>query len=114
MFKLAHSDHFWWNVTVSLPAESGNRYESHKFAVKFARLSQQRLTAIQSEITKGKFTDREFAVEIMADWKEVTGADGQELPFNETNRDMVLDVPLVQAAIINAYTDALRNASRKN
>lgn len=114
MFKIAPTDHFWWPVKVSLPAEKGGRYDTHSFKVKYSRLTQARLTEIQGMVGKGMFTDREFAREIVLDWEEVNDENGAPMPFNEQTRDRVLDIPLVQAAIINAYNDALREATRKN
>lgn len=119
MFKLAQTDTFWWPVKVSLPTDGG-KYEQHSFSVRFGRMSQERLMRAYADIARAPdliehcARERALAREVVKEWRDVHGPDGQPLDFNEANLDMVLDVALVQAAILNSYGDALKNASRKN
>lgn len=112
MFNLSKSKTFRWPVTVEFPADNG-RIEKQTFDVEFYRLPQSRLGEIYNAVEAKAMTDREFAVEILAGWHDVL--DGEDvLEFNDRNRDRLLDVVGVQAAIIRTYGEALRGAKRKN
>lgn len=43
---------------------------------------------------------------MLLDWREVTGEDGQPLPFTPEARDALIDIPYVRIALMAAFVEA--------
>jgi hypothetical protein len=110
MFVIDKSDTFKWPVSYSVPVDGG-KYETHKIIVVFKRLSQKRIT----EMGKPDVQDVAFAKEVVAGWEGIETSDKNEFEFSDENLDKLLDKPLMAAAIVLAYTDAVMGGmKRKN
>lgn len=113
MFILNQAPTYLWPVKVELPV-SGGKHEKHTFDAEFRRLSQSRMVEIGKAIDAGTTSDIELAREVLAGWKGIVGADGQDIPYSEAARDALLDVPLVAAAVVMAFFESAAGAKRKN
>jgi hypothetical protein len=110
-FVLKQSDSYSWPVTVEFPVDGG-RFEKQTFDVELKRLSQSRI----QEVIDGKGTtnDADFSKEVVIGWKGVSDIEGAEVPFSTAALDQLLNVPLVGAAIVEAFFASLTGAKRKN
>ncbi len=101
MFKIKQSDSYTWPVKFEVPVDGGG-FKAETFDGEFLRITQSRFKAMMESLTP----DREICREILIGWKGVIGEDGQEMPFSESARDKLLDIPLVAGAVVTAFLDA--------
>lgn len=113
MFKIVQPTEYSWGITVEMPADGG-RVEKQTFDGSFKRVSQTRLGEIQKSIEQNEMRDIDLAREVLVGWKGVIDANGEEVPFSETARDQLLDIPMVAAAVVIAFMQSLTGAKRKN
>ena len=124
-FVLTQSSSYLWPVSFDVPVDGG-RHEKQTFDAELKRLPQSRIIEIQEAVQKrlsaiqrddetdGMITDQEIAGEILIGWSGVNDADGGAIPFSETSKAQLLDVPTVTAAIVTSYFTSLQGAKRKN
>ena len=112
MFKISKVTDYKWPVAVHFPVDGG-RTEKSTFDCTFKRLSQTRIQEIRTAIEKAEITDVELAREVMLDWSGVSNEDG-EVPFSESARDEMLDIPMVAGAVVMALFESISGAKRKN
>lgn len=123
MFKVISETLVWWPVLFSGVAEDGavvdNKIEL-RFRIldedaidDFARSTNLILRGTQDEASTNAVAEDRPAPSILMqrglspivrDWRLVAGANGEPLPFNETNFQSLLRVPNVFAAILSAYS----------
>ena len=112
MFKLTQSTSYTWPVAVNLPT-NGGQFDRQTFDAEFKRLSDGRLKEIRAKVDAGELTDADFVREVLVGWNGIT--DGEhEVPFSESAREQLLDIPGVAAAIIIAVVESLSGLKRKN
>ena len=112
-FVLKQSETYIWPVTVEIPIDGG-RFDRQTFDAEFKRLPQTRNNAIIQAAREEATTDLEVANEVLAGWKGINDDAGDEVPFSETAKQQLLDVPGVCAAIVEGYINSLVGAKRKN
>jgi len=113
MFKIVQPTEYAWGVTVELPMDGG-RVEKQTFDAVFKRVSQTRLIEIQKLIEAGEIRDIDLAREVLVGWKGVVDGEGGEVPFSESARDQLFDIPMVASAVVLAFMASLTGAKRKN
>jgi hypothetical protein len=111
-FVLKQSASYTWPVTVEFPTDGG-RFEKHTFDAEFKRLSQTRIEGIMADAVANQLKDGEVAAEVLIGWKGVTDG-GADIPYSETGKAELLEVPLVAASVIKAWMESLSGAKRKN
>lgn len=112
MFKIVQTQTYTWPVSVEFPTDKG-RVEKAQFDIEFKRLSQSRLNEIRDAIEKGATTDADLAREVIMGWDGITDESGP-VPYSESAREQLLDVPLVASAIVVALFNSIAGAKRKN
>lgn len=112
MFKISKVTEYKWPVAIHFPVDGG-RTEKSTFDVTFKRLSQTRIQEIRTAIEKSEITDVELAREVMVDWSGVTNDDG-DVPFSESARDDMLEIPMVASSVVMALFESISGAKRKN
>ena len=124
-FVLKQSSSYVWPVTVKLPI-SGGKFEKQTFDAEFKRLPQARINKIQIEVqarikssernetADDSISDQTIADEILIGWAGVLDEDGDEVPFSESMKQQLLDIPTMASAIIVAYFDSLTGTKTKN
>jgi hypothetical protein len=124
-FVLKQSSSYVWPVTVRLPI-SGGKFEKQTFDAEFKRLPQARINKIQIEVqarikssernetADDSISDQSIADEILIGWANVLDVDGDEVPFSESMKQQLLDIPTMATAIIVAYFDSLTGTKTKN
>lgn len=112
-FVLKQSETYIWPVTVEIPIDGG-RFDRQTFDAEFKRLPQTRNNAIIQAAREEATTDLEVANEVLVGWKGINDDAGDEVPFSETAKQQLLDVPGVCAAIVEGYINSLVGAKRKN
>ncbi len=112
MFKLDQSQSYSWPVAVEFPI-SGGKFEKQTFDAEFKRLPQSRMKEVLSTETE-TIPDLEFSKEVLLGWKGIQAADGSEIPFSESARDQLLDVPLVARAVVMAFLNSATGGKIKN
>lgn len=115
MFKIASKPTFKWPVKFKVIGDNG-KYESVSFTAEFNRLNQ---TEIQDLLDKLKdesadYNDVKLCREVMVGFEGVQDEDGQTLDYDDTARDMVLDVPGAASNIARTFFEALGGAREKN
>lgn len=112
MFKLIQPTSYTWPVTVELPVDGG-RTEKATFDAEFKRLSQSRLEEIRGQIERNEIRDVDLVREVMVGWSGVTDG-ANPVPYSETARDQLLDIPMVAASIVMSLFQSIAGAKRKN
>lgn len=112
MFKLSQSETYSWPVQFKLPADGG-QFESHTFDAVFKRISKSRINEASNDET---MTDIDFAKEVLVGWKGVTNDGKEEVPFSESARDRLLEIPAVAAGVVASFLASShgKEAKRKN
>jgi hypothetical protein len=113
VFKLAQSNDYFWPVSISYPAENG-RTEKATFDAKFRRISQSRIDEIQKAARSDELRDGDLIKEVLIGWKGVVDDSGEEIPFSESARDQLLNVPMMSYQIAVSFMGSLTGAQRKN
>ena len=112
-FVLKQSDSYKWPVTVEIPIDGG-RFDKQTFDAEFKRLPQERNTAILEGGRSGDVTDQDACSEILVGWSGINDDDGKEVPFSESAKSQLMNVPQVAAAVVTAYFQSVTGAKRKN
>jgi len=113
MFVISQSNSYKWPVSVEFPVDGG-KTEKQSFDGEFKRLSQTRIEEIRKQIEDGNITDRDFSREVLIGWTGIVDGNKEEVPFTESARDALLDVPLVSSAVVMAFMNSLAGIRRKN
>jgi len=124
-FVLKQSASYKWPVTCRLPIDGG-RFEKQTFEAEFKRLPQARINEIRvevqrmakaterSEALEESITDQSIAHEVLIGWSGVLDDDGDEVAFSASTCEQLLNVPMVAAAVIEAYFDSVTGNKTKN
>ena len=68
----------------------------------------------RNEATDDSISDQTIAEELLIGWSGVLDEDGDEVPFSESMKQQLLDIPTMATAIIVAYFDSLTGTKTKN
>lgn len=126
-FFLDQSDSYSWPVTVKVP-ENGGKFRSLTFDALFSRVSTERQEELGRQLLKQKtrldfgetddlLTPRQIASEILVGWegiKDKEGDKGQDVPFSESTKARLLNIPEVVNAILEAWNKSVPEAKIKN
>lgn len=112
MFKITQQPTYSWPVTVELPTDGG-KVEKATFDAEFKRLTQSRVDEIRMAVERNEMRDVDLAREAMVGWSGVVDGDGP-VPYSESARDQLLEIPMVSSAIVTALLGSLAGARRKN
>lgn len=112
MFKITTSPTYTWPVSVEFPVDGG-KTEKATFDAEFRRLTQSRVEEIRSAVERGEMKDTDLAREALVGWTGVVDTDGP-VPYSESARDQLLEIPMVATAIVVALLNSLSGARRKN
>lgn len=113
MFVLSQKTTYTWPVKYEYAKDDG-RFEKTEFSAEFRRLPQSRLDEIHKQARDGTLEDESLIDSVLIGWSGIKTADGDEFTVNEGNRAILLDLPGMRAAIINAYAASIAGAPRKN
>jgi hypothetical protein len=109
MFKIGSGRNTWiavrWNGLAEDGATVENEVDLQVLLVDRARLQEQ----VRAE-NEGGSTDA-FAREVTQNWRKVGDADGQPLPFNPANFQLLFDSPGFAVAFGSAYGAAWHGQS---
>jgi len=112
MFKIVQNPTYTWPVTLEIPTDGG-KTEKATFDAEFKRLTQSRVEEIRASVERGEMRDIDLAREAMVGWSGVVDSDGA-VPYSESGRDQLLDIPQVASAIVMALLSSISGAKRKN
>lgn len=112
MFKITQNATYTWPVSVDFPVDGG-KTEKATFDAEFKRLTQSRVDEIKQAVERGEMKDTDLAREALVGWSGVVDADGN-VPYSESARDQLLEIPMVATAIVVALLNSLSGARRKN
>lgn len=124
-FVLKQSTSYSWPVSFKLPIDGG-KFEKQTFDAEFKRLPQSRINEIQIEVQArikaternesitDAISDQSIAEELLVGWSGVVDDDGDEVPFSEVNKQLLLAIATVASAVILAYFDSLTGVKTKN
>lgn len=96
-----------WPVQVVEPADMGLVKKSD-FTAQFVMISRSEFERLSNT------TDKELMKVVLVGWTGVQDQDGNELPFNDENRDLLADMPPVINALARAYLSFMAGAPAKN
>ena len=112
-------DSYWWDVRHQVPIDSGKRL-TVGLTAKFKRLDQDAVAAFVDRINDedDSVEDAEIIEATLIGWKrvlEIELEDGSEPAFDdEPQRDWVLGIVGLQAAIVRAWMESISGGKRKN
>lgn len=112
-FVIRKSESYRWPVEYKTPTDDG-KYDRQQFTAEFKRLDQPRLDEIYATAKAGEFHDVEVAAEVLVGWAGVSTASGEPFDFTDNNRDVLLALPGMRAAVLGAFFDSVKGAARKN
>jgi hypothetical protein len=112
MFKIVQNPTYSWPVSVELPSDGG-KTEKATFDAEFKRLTQSRVEEIRQAVERNEMRDVDLAREVLVGWSGVVDGDGQ-VPFSESAKQQLLDIPMVATAIVTALLGSISGARRKN
>lgn len=112
MFKIVQNPSYTWPVTVEIPGDGG-KTEKATFDAEFKRLTASRVDEIRQSVERGEMRDVDLAREVLVGWSGIVDGDGQ-VPYSESARDQLLDIPMVATAIVMALLGSISGARRKN
>lgn len=113
MFVLSQSSSYKWPVAVDFPVDGG-KFEKQTFDAEFKRMTQTQIEGVRKQIEEATTTDRDLARDVLVGWSGIKDEHGDDVPFSETARDQLLDVPLVAAAVVMAFITSLSGRKQKN
>lgn len=108
MFEITDTLKVNWPVDVKKPIDGGKTL-TQRFTAQFEIIDTEQL---QQAIVDGDHLER-----VLIGWgDDIKGADGQPLPYTAENKQALLRIPYVRAAVMNAWVEASsgREAARKN
>lgn len=100
MLKIGHSEAFWYPVTVAIMSEDGSS-TGHEFEARFKRLDREALSK-----TMVGTDDLTLMRDNLLGWRGVVDEDGNPLPFNEGNKEALLNLWPVLPALAKAFVEA--------
>ena len=112
-FILKRDDRFSWPVSFDVPIDGG-KFKRETFDAEFRRLSQSRLGEITKQVRTEEVSDLDIAREVLVGWSGIKDDDGEDVPFSESAREQLLDVPMLATAIVAKYFESLQGAKAKN
>lgn len=112
-FVLSQKQSYTWPVKYRAPRGDG-KTDEFEFTAEFRRVSQSRFVEMLQQIEAKNLTDNDLIDEVLIDWNGIKGTDGQDFTYNDTNKQILLDLLGMPAAIVGAFFDSLRGAPRKN
>lgn len=110
-FVLKQSDSYHWPVEVSIPVDG--RFEKQTFDIEFRRVSQPRINELAQLGSEGAITDRQTCIELVVGWRGITDGTA-EIPFSQDALGQLLDMSVMERAILVAWGESLSGAKRKN
>jgi hypothetical protein len=99
-FIIKKIQEYFWNITISEPVDGG--FADFKVRVKFKMLKQERI----DEIIKNEAEeDADILNEVLVGWDEQSFKDeqGNSIEFTPDNKDLILSVPFVRAALLKGF-----------
>lgn len=111
-FVLKQSDSYFWPVTVEIPADGG-RFEKSSFDIEFRRVGQARINELVELGRDGQVSDRQTCEELVVGWRGVTDGTA-DIAYSQGALSQLLDIAVVEKAILVAWSESLSGAKRKN
>ncbi|HAT50746.1 MAG: hypothetical protein HQL07_04490 [Nitrospirae bacterium] len=113
MFKIQEQRTVTWPVEVRVPV-SGGRFEKAEFQVDFALLDQSRIDEILHAEDRPTSMDVAFLREAVTGFRDVRCEDGGEMAFSSENLGILLGIPYVRNAMIEAFFSCISGRRRGN
>lgn len=105
MFKIGQTDRFTYPVSVEVVGDNGKR-SSYSFDAVFKRLSNDEFVEVSRSAKMGDLPDIDLVRDVLIGWKGIQDEDGNDMPFTEANRDLVLNIWPVTPSIVTAFLEA--------
>jgi len=105
MFKIGQTDRFSYPVSVEIPGDNGKR-QNYTFDAIFKRISREEFVDITTRATAGELKDPDLVADVLLGWRGIQDEDGNDLPFSEANREMVLNIWPVMPAVVSAFLES--------
>ncbi|MBF0415596.1 MAG: hypothetical protein HQL79_07490 [Magnetococcales bacterium] len=113
MFKIQGQHSVSWPVVVKIPA-NGGRFTKAEFQADFLMIDQERIDAIMNAPEIPTSIDVTFLSEVVVGFANVQGEDGSELSFSKEALGVLLGIPYVRSAMIDAFFACVSGGRRKN
>ena len=114
MFVLTDDYTYLWPVKVAVP--TSGEHKTQEFEARFRLVSTERAKELFGDIAAVPSGERldAFLREALVGWTGVSGESGGELAFTEENRDRLIGIPYVCAALSEAYGESISGRAEKN
>lgn len=120
-FVLKQTNRYDWPVLVKTP-QAGGTFQQFEFIGQFTRLRQDRIDEILCTLNEQRagrnvetpVTDAQLVDEVFQGWADITAEDGSTLVVSPENRDLLLNVPGIRAAVIQSWFESISGIERKN
>jgi len=116
MFTLKQTPTYWWPVKVPVAAggDQAGKVEVMDFEVEFVRMDDDALKDLSVEMLEQNLLDKDLVTRVVRNWRDVTGDDGQSLPFTPDNAVEVLKLANVASCVVRAFYESRQPAAIKN
>lgn len=115
-FVLQAPKDFWWTVRIPVPTD--NDYQVAVLDVLFAALHQtelDRMRGVGLKPDEAMPSELDSVLRVMRGWRGLLDEHGNQVPYSEANRDILLAQPAVRTCILATYLAASSGmAARKN
>lgn len=109
MFKVVSNRTFIHDVTVTMPIDGGFSKETLKVTYNYLETAEARTFDLNSPEGSTDFVKR-----IVAKLDDVFDDAGKSLPYSETLRDLIINMPNARTAIVQGYFAAIAKAAEGN
>lgn len=102
-------------VTVCKPVDDG-KFQKGTFKAEFAYLEQDEIDEVLENARQGR-DNADLCARAWVGWKsDLVDQDGAPLPYSEENKAMLLQIPYVRGAVLDAFVKSIggEGARRKN
>lgn len=115
MLKLATKTTYKREIAVDVPLDMG-KTERQKFTIELKRLSVSETKTLISEAQDRSLSDEEMMKRYCIGWSGLVDTDGSDLEYNSVNLELVMDIPYIRKAIMDAFVEDVfgRDSARKN
>ena len=96
-----------WEVTVQSP-EKG-KFKKEIFTAKFKNIGRKAFAKLVEEED-----DENFVKSVLVGWSGIKDDNGNEIPFNDENFELITDNHFIVKGIIEAFGESMKGASEKN
>lgn len=109
MFTLDPNPKFTHPITVQKPTDGG--HDAQTFRATYRVIGDERLAGFD---LNDRASSTDFLRTVLVGFEDVQGGDGQPVPYSDSTRDALIDLPFVRVPLVKGYFAAVYKAALGN